>query len=95
MKLKPLAGKVIIQILDAEEKTKGGIILPDTAQEKPQEAKVIAVGAGKTTKDGKVIEPEVKAGDIILFSKYSGNEVKLDDKEYLIIEQDDILAKIA
>jgi len=95
MKLKPLAGKVIIEILDAEEKTKGGIILPDTAREKPQEAKVIAVGAGKTTKDGKVIEPEVKSGDLILFSKYSGNEVKLDDKEYLIIEQDDILAKIA
>lgn len=94
MKLKPLAGKVIIEVLKAEEKTKGGIILPDTAKEKPQEAKVIAVGAGKTTKDGKVIEPEVKDGDIILFSKYSGNEVKLGESEYLIIEQDDILAKI-
>ena len=92
MNLKPLGGKVIVEILKAEEKTKGGIILPDTAKEKPQEAKVIAVGSGKTLENGKVVAPDVKAGDIIIFGKYSGSEVKVDDKEYLIIDADDILA---
>ena len=92
MNLKPLGGKVIVEILKAEDKTKGGIILPDTAKEKPQEAKVIAVGSGKTLENGKVIAPDVKAGDIIIFGKYSGSEVKVDDKEYLIIDADDILA---
>ena len=92
MNLKPLGDKVIVEVLSAEEKTKGGIILPDTAKEKPQEAKVIAVGSGKTLENGKVVAPEVKAGDIIIFGKYSGSEVKVDDKEYLIIDADDILA---
>ena len=92
MNLKPIGDKVIVEILKAEEKTKGGIILPDTAKEKPQEAKVIAVGSGKTLANGKVVTPEVKTGDIIIFGKYSGNEVKVTDKEYLIIEADDILA---
>lgn len=92
MNLKPIGDKVIVEILKAEEKTKGGIILPDTAKEKPQEAKVIAVGSGKTLANGKVVAPEVKTGDIIIFGKYSGNEVKVTDKEYLIIEADDILA---
>ena len=92
MNLKPLGDKVIVEVLSAEEKTKGGIILPDTAKEKPQEAKVIAVGSGKTLENGKVIAPEVKAGDIVIFGKYSGSEVKVDDKEYLIIDADDILA---
>ena len=92
MNLKPLGGKVIVEILKAEEKTKGGIILPDTAKEKPQEAKVIAVGSGKTLENGKVVAPDVKTGDIIIFGKYSGSEVKVDDREYLIIDADDILA---
>ena len=92
MNLKPLGDKVIVEVLSAEEKTKGGIILPDTAKEKPQEAKVIAVGPGKTLDNGKVVAPEVKAGDIIIFGKYSGSEVKVEDKEYLIIDADDILA---
>ena len=92
MNLKPLGDKVIVEVLSAEEKTKGGIILPDTAKEKPQEAKVIAVGQGKTLENGKVVAPEVKTGDIIIFGKYSGSEVKVEDKEYLIIDADDILA---
>lgn len=92
MNLKPIGDKVIVEILKAEDKTKGGIILPDTAKEKPQEAKVIAVGSGKTLANGKVVAPEVKAGDIIIFGKYSGSEVKVNEKEYLIIEADDILA---
>lgn len=94
MNLKPLGNKVIIEVLEAVNKTKGGIVLPDTAKEKPQEGKVIAVGSGKVAKDGKKITPEVKVGDKILFGKYSGNEVKVDDKEYLIIDADDILAII-
>ena len=92
MNLKPLGDKVIVEILKAEDKTKGGIILPDTAKEKPQEAKVIAVGSGKTLENGKVVSPDVKTGDIIIFGKYSGSEVKVEDKEYLIIDADDILA---
>lgn len=92
MNLKPLGDKVIVEVLSAEEKTKGGIILPDTAKEKPQEAKVIAVGSGKTLENGKVVAPDVKVGDIVIFGKYSGSEVKVDDKEYLIIDADDILA---
>ena len=92
--LKPLGDKVIVEVLGAQDRTKGGIILPDTAKEKPQEAKVIAVGSGKTLNNGKVVPPEVKAGDTILFGKYSGNEVKVNGKEFLIINQDDILAMI-
>ena len=92
MNLKPLGDKVIVEVLKAEDKTKGGIILPDTAKEKPQEAKVIAVGVGKTLENGKVVAPGVKAGDIVIFGKYSGSEVKVGDKEYLIIDADDILA---
>ncbi|KPK42485.1 MAG: hypothetical protein AMJ78_02460 [Omnitrophica WOR_2 bacterium SM23_29] len=94
MNLKPLGDKVIVEILKAEDKTKGGIILPDTAKEKPQAAKVIAVGSGKTLSNGKVVALDVKPGDTVIFGKYSGNEVKVDDKEYLIIEFDDILAVV-
>ena len=94
MNLKPLGDKVIVEVLDAKEKSSGGIILPDNAQEKPQEAKVLAVGSGKTLGNGKVVPPELKAGDTVLFGKYSGNEVKLDGKEFLIIQQDDVLAVI-
>jgi len=94
MNLQPIGDKVIIERLEAEKKTKGGIILPESAKEKPQEGKVVAVGKGKTMKNGKVVSPAVKAGDKILFGKYSGSEVKVEEKEYLIIDVDDILAII-
>ena len=94
MKIKPLGDRVIVQILEAKEKTKGGIILPDSAQEKPQEAKVVAVGKGKT-QDGKTIAPEVKTGDLVIFGKYSGTEIKVDEKDYLILKEEDILAIIS
>ena len=94
MNLKPLGDKVIVEVLEAKEKTKGGIILPDSAQEKPQEAKVVAVGSGKVLPNGTVVPPDVKSGDRVLFGKYSGNEVKVNGKELLIINQDDILAVI-
>ena len=94
MNLKPLGDKVIVEVLGAKDRTKGGIILPDTAKEKPQEAKVISVGSGKVLANGKVVAPDVKAGDTVLFGKYSGSEVKMNGKEYLIINQDDILAVI-
>ena len=92
MNLKPLGDKVIVESLEARDKTKGGIILPDTAKEKPQEGKVIAVGTGKTLPSGKVVPPHVKAGDKILFGKYSGSEVQVDGKDFLIMNEDDILA---
>ena len=93
-KLKPLADKIIVEVLEAEAKTKGGIILPDTAKEKPQQAKVIAVGPGKMLSTGKIHEMDIKEGDTIIFSKYSGSEIAWDDKQYLIVDQDDVLAKI-
>jgi len=92
MNLKPLGDKVIVKRLEAKEKSEGGIILPEAAKEKPQEGEVIAVGSGKTLKNGKTVAPQVKPGDKILFGKYSGNEIKLDDQEYLIVESEDILA---
>ncbi len=92
--LRPIGDKVIVEILGAADRTRGGIVLPDTAKEKPQEAKVIAVGSGKMLTSGKVVPPDVKAGDTILFGKYTGNEVKVNGKELLIINQDDILAVI-
>jgi len=91
MKIRPLQDRVIVERMAEEEKTKGGIIIPDTAKEKPMEGKVIAVGKGKTTEDGKLLKLDVKAGDVILFSKYAGTEVKIDGKEYLIMREDDIL----
>ena len=94
MNLKPLGDKVIVEVLGAKDRSKGGIVLPDTAKEKPQEAKVLAVGSGKVLPNGKLIPSELKAGDTVLFGKYSGNEVKLEGKEYLIINQDDVLAVI-
>ncbi|MFH1778289.1 MAG: co-chaperone GroES [Candidatus Omnitrophota bacterium] len=93
MKMKPLADRVIVKVLEAKEKTKGGIVLPDTAKEKPQEAEVVAVGKGKVLDNGNVQTPEVKAGDKILFGKYSGTEITTTDgEEYLILREDDILA---
>ena len=92
LKLKPIGDRVIAQRLGSAEKTKGGLYLPDTAQEKPQEGKVIAVGSGKMLKSGKVVPLAVKAGDRIIFGKYSGSEIKVDDKEYVFLNEDDILA---
>ena len=94
MKLQPLSDKVIVEVLIAEEKTASGLYMPDTAKEKPQEAKVVAVGSGKVLPSGKVVSPAVKSGDRVVFAKYSGSEVKVDEKEYLIIDQDDLLAVI-
>ncbi len=95
MKVKPLGDRILVTRLEAETKTESGIYLPDGAQEKPQQAKVIAVGAGKISeKSGKRISPQVKKGDTILLSKWGGTEVKVDGKEYIIINDDDILAII-
>ncbi len=92
MKIRPLHDRLLVERLEEKEVKKGGIIIPDTAKEKPQEAKVIAVGNGKVTDEGKKIPLDVKAGDKILFGKFSGSEVKLDDKEYLIMREEDVLA---
>ncbi len=91
MKIRPLQDRVIVKRVEEEGKTKGGIIIPDTAKEKPMEGLVISVGKGKTADDGKLIKPDVKAGDRILFGKYSGTEVKIDGDELLIMREDDIL----
>ncbi len=92
MKIQPLADRIVVEVLEAKEVTNGGIVLPDTAQEKPQEAKVIAVGKGRVSDDGKLIAPEVKVGDKVLFGKYSGAEITIDGNEYLILKEEDILA---
>ena len=92
MKVRPLHDRILVLRLDAEAKTAGGIIIPDTAKEKPQEAKVVAVGAGKIGDDGKRQPMSVKAGDRVLFGKYSGSEVKIDGEEHLIIREEDVLA---
>ena len=92
MKIRPLNEKVLILRLDAEQKSKGGIIIPDTAKEKPQEGKVVSVGLGKRGDDGKRIPPEVKKGDRVLFSKYAGTEIKLEDIEHLMINESEIMA---
>jgi chaperonin GroES len=90
-KIRPLGDRILVKRIKEEEKTKGGIIIPDTAKEKPQEGKVVAVGKGKKTEEGKVIALDVKAGDRILFGKYSGSEIKLEGEEHLILREDDIL----
>jgi chaperonin GroES len=90
-KFKPLQDRILVKRLEEKEIKKGGIIIPDTAKEKPQEAEVIALGPGKVTKDGKLQAMSVKVGDKILFGKYSGNEVKLGDEEYLIMREEDVL----
>ncbi len=91
MKIQPLADRIMVEVLEAKDVTKGGIVLPDTAKEKPQEAKVIAIGKGKISDDGKPIPPEVKVGDKVLFGKYSGTEIMVDGNEYLILKEEDIL----
>ena len=94
MKIRPLHDRIVVARLEAEEKTKGGIIIPDTAKEKPVEGKVIAVGKGKLLEDGKVRPLDVKIGDRILFSKYSGSDIKISGEEHLIMREEDILAVI-
>ena len=94
MKLRPLQDRILVKRVKEEEKTKGGIIIPDTAKEKPAEGKVIAAGNGKLDENGKRIALEVKKGDRILFGKYSGNEVKIENEEYLIMREDDVLGII-
>jgi chaperonin GroES len=92
MKVKPLHDRILVERLQEEEKTKGGLFIPDSAKEKPMQGKIVASGNGRITEDGKKIPMDVKVGDIVLFAKYSGNDVKIDDKEYLIMKEDDILA---
>jgi chaperonin GroES len=94
MKLRPLQDRILVQRVEEETKTKGGIIIPDTAKEKPAEGKVQAVGNGKLADDGKRVALEIKVGDRILFGKYSGTEVKIDGEEYLIMREDDVLGVI-
>jgi chaperonin GroES len=91
MKIRPLQDRIIVKRLEGEEKSKGGIIIPDTAKEKPQEGKVIAVGKGKVTEDGKLQPMDVKKGDRVLFSKYAGTEVNIEGEEHLIVREDDVL----
>jgi len=91
MKIRPLQDRILVKRLEEEEKTKGGIIIPDTAKEKPQEGRVVAVGKGKVAEDGTVTPLDVKKGDKVLFSKYAGTEVNLDGEEHLIIREDDVL----
>ena len=91
MKFKPLHDRVLIKVLDSEEKTAGGIIIPDTAKEKPQEGEVMAIGAGAKTEEGKIIPMDVKTGDIVLVGKWSGTEVKIDGTEYSIRKESDIM----
>ncbi|MDY6987728.1 MAG: co-chaperone GroES [Thermodesulfobacteriota bacterium] len=94
MKIRPLQDRILVKRLEEEERTKGGIIIPDSAKEKPSEGLVIAVGKGKTTEDGKKLPLDVKKDDRILFSKYGGTEVKIDGAEYLIMREDDVLGVI-
>ena len=94
LKLKPLGGRVIVEPIEQEEMTAGGIILPETAKEKPQEGKILAAGPGERDEDGKRIAMEVKVGDKVLYAKYSGTEVKVDSKKLLILRESDILAVI-
>jgi chaperonin GroES len=92
MKVRPLHDRILVKRIEDEDMTKGGIIIPDTAKEKPQEGKVIAVGSGRVDDEGKVTPLDVKKGDKVLFTKYAGNEIQLDGDEHLIIREDDVLA---
>lgn len=91
MKIRPLQDRILVKRLESEEKTASGIIIPDNAKEKPMEGKVVAVGNGKTLDDGSLRKPDVKVGDRVLFSKYAGSEVKIDNNEHLILREDDLL----
>ncbi|MDR1110072.1 MAG: co-chaperone GroES [Deltaproteobacteria bacterium] len=94
MNVRPLSDRILVKRLEEEEKTKGGIIIPDTAKEKPQQGKVVNVGEGKLLDNGTRVKPGVKAGETVLFGKYSGTEIKLDGEEYLILREDDIFGII-
>ena len=94
MNIRPLHDRIIVERLEEETKTAGGLIIPDTAKEKPQQGKVIAVGKGKKTEDGKVLPLDVKVGDKILFGKYAGTEIKIEGKEYLMMREDDVLGVV-
>ena len=94
MSLRPLQDRILVERVEEAQKTKGGIIIPDTAKEKPAEGKIVAVGNGRMTDDGKLIPMELKVGDRILFSKYGGTEVKIDGTDYLIMRQDDVLGVV-
>ena len=94
MKIRPLQDRIIVKRIEEEEKSKGGIIIPDTAKEKPQEGKVVAVGKGKVNDDGKIMPLDVKVNDRILFGKYSGSEINIDGAEHLIMREDDVLCVI-
>ena len=93
VKLQPMGDRLVVKPLQSEEKTKSGIYLPDTAKEKPQEGKVIAVGPGRMTDEGKRIAPDVEVGDVVLYTKYGGSEIKIDGEEFIIMRESDILAK--
>ena len=93
VKLNPMADRLVVKPIEREEVTKGGIFLPDTAKEKPQEGKVLAVGPGKLSEDGKRIAMDIKVGDIVIYSKYGGTELKVDEEEVIILRESDILAK--
>ena len=93
VKLQPLADRLVVKPIEREEVTKGGIVLPDTAREKPQEGKVMAIGPGRLSEDGKRIAMDVKVGDVVIYSKYGGTEYKVDDEELVILRESDILAK--
>jgi len=95
MKVKPLYDRVLVKRIEETEQRRGGIIIPDTAKEKPMEGKVVAVGAGRLNKDGSRAKLEVKAGDRVLFGKYAGQEIKIDDKEHVIIKEDEVLGIIS
>ncbi|HEU0265410.1 MAG TPA: co-chaperone GroES [Geobacterales bacterium] len=94
MKLRPLQDRIIVKRVEEESKTAGGIFIPDTAKEKPQQGEVVAVGKGKTTEDGKVIPLDLKVGDRVLFGKYAGSEIKLEGVDYMIMREDDILGVV-
>ena len=93
IKLEPLADRLVVKPIEREEVTKGGIVLPDTAKEKPQEGKVLAVGPGRLSEDGKRIAMDIKVGDTVLYARYGGTEIKIDDEELMILRESDILAK--
>ncbi len=95
MKLQPLADRLVVRPIEREEVTKGGIVLPDTVKEKPQEGEVVAVGPGRLSEDGKRIPMDLKVGDIVIYAKYGGTEYKVEDVEYMILRESDILAKKA
>ena len=93
VKLQPLADRLVVKPIEREEMTKGGIVLPDTAKERPQEGEVIAVGPGRKSEDGKLIPMDIKVGDRVIYAKYGGTEIKIDDEELIILRESDILAK--